>query len=170
MVGLALGALVVTAPLHLFRMGEPSWRLAIAPAVWALVVPWLFSRTLSRDRDGAFRLLRVGAAGFLLLVAYALPPILAHRESGRDLFLPARGREVLAWGAWRTAWMAGYFYNDGNVREAASAAEVEAAAQEPALVLCGPAERRTLESMSALNVTALAQGPRENALLLVKGR
>lgn len=171
MVGLALGALIVTAPLHLFRMGEPSWRLVVAPAVWALVVTWLVSRRLAADSDGALRLLRVGAAGFLLLIAQVAPPILARRESGRDLFAPARGREVLAWGAWRTAWMAGYFYNDGKVREVASAeAIVDAATREPVLALCGPAQRRMLEGWPSLAVTTLAEGPRENALLRVERR
>jgi hypothetical protein len=58
-----------------------------------------------------------GAAGFLLLLSLVAPPVLEAMESGRRLFLPAQGREVLVAGAWRTAWMAGYFYNDGRVRE-----------------------------------------------------
>jgi 4-amino-4-deoxy-L-arabinose transferase-like glycosyltransferase len=170
-VGLILGALIVTAPLHLRGTGEPSWRVAIAPAAWALVVVWLVSRRLSADGDGALRLLRVGAAGFLLLIAQSAPPLLARRESGRDLFVPARGREVLSWGAWRTAWMAGYFYNDGNVREVASAEAIaEAAARGPVLALCGPAQRRMLEAWPSLSVRALAEGPRENALLRVERR
>jgi hypothetical protein len=105
------------------------------------------------------------------LIALAAPPILARRESGRVLFIPAMGREVLAWGAWRTAWMAGYFYNDGHVREVADASEVMAAVEQgPQLVLLGPAERRRLEAMGGLLVRRLASGPRDNSLVRVERR
>ena len=171
LIGLALGALIATAPLQLIRLGEAGWALALPPGAWALIVTWLVSRRVARDRQGALRLLRVGAAGFLLLLANAAPTILARRESGRDLFGPARGREVLAWGAWRTAWMAGYFYNDGQVREVTSqAAIVHAAAHGPVLALCGPVERRALEALAWLRVTPLSLGPRQNALLKVERR
>jgi hypothetical protein len=139
--------------------------------VWAVVVPFLASRRIGADPAGALRVLRIGAAGLLVLVALAAPPILARHESGRALFLPARGREVLAWGAWRTAWMAGYFYNDGRVRQVEGAREVlEAAAGGQALVLAGPGERRSLEAMGGIHVQPLASGPRQNALLLVRPR
>ena len=96
---------------------------------------------------------------------------MARRESGRDLFLPAHGREVLALGAWRTAWMAGYFYNDGRVREIAGLAEVSAAAEHgPVLVLAGPSERRTIEATASLRPFVLSEGPRGNSLLRVERR
>jgi hypothetical protein len=80
------------------------------------------------------------------------------------------GRDVLAWGAWRTAWMAGYFYNDGKVR-AVEEGEILAAIHEgPTLVLAGPSERRRLEAMGSLEVHTLARGPRENALLVIRAR
>jgi hypothetical protein len=113
----------------------------------------------------------VGAAGTLLLVVQAAPPLLAARESGRALFLPANGQDVIAWGAWRTAWMAGYFYNDGRVRQVEDFASVNRALEAgPTLVLAGPAERKRLEGIPSLRVTALAQGPRQNALLHVVRR
>jgi 4-amino-4-deoxy-L-arabinose transferase-like glycosyltransferase len=171
LVGLVLGALVATAPAALFRMQEPLWRSAVPFGVWAVVVTFLFSRRVGVDPAGALRVLRVGAAGLLVLIALAAPPILARRESGRALFLPAMGREVLVWGAWRTAWMAGYFYNDGKLREVADAGEVLAAADAgPALVLVGPGERRRLEAMGGVLVHVLAEGPRQNALLRVERR
>lgn len=171
LVGLVLGAGVATTPVLLFRMGEPAWRLTVPLAVWGLLVALAFSRRLETDAGGALSLLRVGAAGFLLLLATAAPPLLARRDSGRDLFLPARGREVLVWGAWRTAWMAGYFYNDGNVREVESLGEITgAAAGAPVLVLCGPAERRRLEALAGLTTVVLAEGPRSNVLLRVERR
>lgn len=171
LLGLALGAVLAAAPAALFRIGEPLWRSAIPFATWALVVSFLFSRRVLGDPAGALRLLRVGAAGLLLLVALAAPPILARRESGARLFAPAMGREVLAWGAWRTAWMAGYFYNDGRVREVAEATAIFAAAEAgPALVLAGPSERRRLEAMGSLEVVVLSEGPRQNALLRVERR
>jgi 4-amino-4-deoxy-L-arabinose transferase-like glycosyltransferase len=171
LVGLVLAALLAAAPAALFRLQEPLWRSAIPLGVWALVVAFLFSRRVGPDPAGALRLLRIGAAGLLLLVAMAAPPILAARESGARLFVPAMGRPVLAWGAWRTAWMAGYFYNDGKVREVEQATEVFSAVErEATLVLAGPSERRRLEAMGSLEVHALAEGPRGNALLRVERR
>lgn len=171
LVGLVLGALVATTPVLLFRLQEPFWRSAVPFGLWALVVMFLFSRRIGTDPAGALRLLRVGAAGLLLLLTLAAPPILARRESGRVFFIPTMGREVLAWGAWRTAWMAGYFYNDGKVREVTDAGEVFRAVEEgPTLVLAGPSERRRLEAMSRIETRVLAQGPRENVLLRVERR
>ena len=171
LVGLVLGALVAAAPFALFRLQEPLWRSAIPSGVWALVVAFLFSRRIGPDPPGALRLLRIGAAGLLLLLALAAPEVLARRESGKRLFAGAMGREVLAWGSWRTAWMAGYFYNDGKVREVAEATEVlKAVSEGPALVLAGPSERRRLEAMGSLEVRTLTVGPRDSALLRVERR
>jgi 4-amino-4-deoxy-L-arabinose transferase-like glycosyltransferase len=168
LVGLALGAVVAAAPAALLRMQEALWRSAVPLGAWALLVAFLFSRRVGPDPAGAFRLLRVGAAGLLMLLALAAPPLLARRESGARLFAPAAGREVLAWGAWRTAWMAGYFYNDGNVRPVEQAGEVIAAVERgPTLVLAGPSEQRRLEAVRTLDVRVLAQGPRGNVLLRV---
>ena len=171
LVTLVLGALVAASPAALFRVQEAMWRSAVPLGVWAVVVAFLFSRRVGRDPGGALRLLRTGAAGLLLLLTLAAPPILSRRESGRSLFVPAMGREVLAWGAWRTAWMAGYFYNDGNVREVESVTEILSAGDRgPVLVLAGPSERRRLETMGSLEVHVLARGPRDNSLLRVARR
>ena len=171
LVGLVLGALVATTPALLFRLQEPFWRSAIPFGFWALVVTFLFSRRIGNDPTGALRVLRVGAAGLLLLLTLAAPPILARRESGRVFFIPTMGREVLAWGAWRTAWMAGYFYNDGKVREVADAGEVFAAVEQgPTLLLVGPSERRRLVAMSTVETQVLVHGPRENVLIRVARR
>jgi hypothetical protein len=169
LVGLVLAALVASAPAALLRIQEPMWRSAVPLGVWAVVVAFFFSRRIGADPAGALRLLRIGAAGLLVLLSLAAPAILARRESGHRLFLPAMGREVVAWGAWRTAWMAGYFYNDGKVRPVDEASQILAAIDEgPALVLAGPSERRRLEAMGSLEVHTLARGPRENALLRVE--
>jgi 4-amino-4-deoxy-L-arabinose transferase-like glycosyltransferase len=171
LVGLALGALLAASPAALFRVQEPLWRSAVPLGVWALVVAFLFSRRVAPDPAGALRLLRVGGAGLLLLLVLAAPPVLARRESGARLFAPAMGREVLAWGAWRTAWMAGYFYNDGKVLPVERASDIMAAIDRgPTLVLAGPSERRQLEAMGSLEVHVLARGPRENALLRIERR
>jgi len=136
-----------------------------------VVVAFFFSRRVGADPAGALRLLRIGAPGLLVLLTLAAPPILARRESGHRLFVPTMGREVLAWGAWRTAWMAGYFYNDGKVRAVEDAGEILAAIDAgPTLVLAGPSERRRLEAMGSLEVHTLARGPRENALLVIRAR
>jgi 4-amino-4-deoxy-L-arabinose transferase-like glycosyltransferase len=167
----ALAIPVAVAPFVLRRLGEPGWAAALPLAAWTLVAALAFAARIDRDAAGALRLLRVAAAGFLLLLTMAAPPILARRESGRDLFLAVDGREVLAWGATRAAWMAGYFYNDGKVREAAGLGDVAAAAARgPALVICGPAERRLLAAAPGLDARELARGPRDSALLRVARR
>jgi len=85
--------------------------------------------------------------------------------------VPALGRDVLAWGAWRTAWMAGYFYNDGHVREVEALPEIQQAVDRgPTLVVVGPGERRRLENTPAFVVHPLAEGPRGNALLKLEPR
>jgi 4-amino-4-deoxy-L-arabinose transferase-like glycosyltransferase len=169
MIGLVLSALLFGVLLRQILVGQADLILAVPAGLWALIVAFVFSRRLATDPDGALRLLRIGAAGFLLLLTGAAPTLLARRESGRDLFLPAAGREVLAWNAWRTAWMAGYFYNDGKVREVEGLPAIaEATTRGAVLVLCGPGERRILESAPGLATTLLAEGPRANALLSVR--
>jgi hypothetical protein len=166
---LVLSAVIGAVPLVLLRQGAPEWRLALPMSVWAVIVAWLFARRIGRDAAGALRLLRVGAAGFLLLLAMAAPKVIAARESGATLFVPAKGREVLAWRAWRTAWMAGYFYNDARVREVETLAEiVAAAANTPVLVVSGPREREELSRVHGLRSTVLANGPRGHALVQVE--
>jgi 4-amino-4-deoxy-L-arabinose transferase-like glycosyltransferase len=170
-VGLVVGALVATTPAFLYRVHESGWILLVPAASWSLIVVLSVSRSLTRDPAGAFRLLRVGGAGFLLLLTIAAPPILARQQSGRDLFLPARGREVLVWGAWRTAWMAGYFYNDGCVREVDGLPTIlDAIRDGPALVLVGPSERRRLEALPSVRSLMLASDVRGDALLKVEAR
>ena len=164
-----LAALLCAGLLALARGGERAWPLFVPIAAWALLLALAFSSRIGRSPDAALRLMRVGAAGLLVLLTGAAPAVLRARESGRDLFLAASGREVLAWNAWRTAWMSGYFYNDGRVREVAGVADIHAQAmREPALVLCGPAERRVLEQSRGLRTRLLAEGPRGNALLRVE--
>lgn len=171
LIGLLLAAVVAAAPAALLRLQEPTWRAAIPLSFWAVATAFLVSRKLPVDPAGALRLLRIGAAGCLLLVGLIAPPILARHESGRSLFVPAMGREVLAWGSWRTAWMAGYFYNDGKVRQVGDVIEVmRAVDREPTLVLAGPAERRRLEAMGRIEVHPLASGPRQNSLLRIERR
>ena len=171
LVGLVLGSLVATTPILVRRIGEPGWMLMAPAAAWSLIVVFGASRALSRDAAGAFQLLRVGGAGFLVLLTSAAPAILARQQSGRDLFIPAQGREVLVWGAWRTAWMAGYYYNDGRVREVPSLAAIaEAASKEPVLVLAGPSERRQLGAATSLEALPLATDYRGDTLLKVKTR
>jgi 4-amino-4-deoxy-L-arabinose transferase-like glycosyltransferase len=171
LVGLALAGLVAALPFLLSNEGDRGWTLAVPCAVWALLVTFAFSRRVTKDGAGSISILRVGAAGFLLLVGLAAPSILARRESGRELFLPAQGREVLAFGAWRTAFMAGYFYNDGRVREVQTVEEIARAAKTgAALVICGPTQRAHLEALTNFKVLVLAEGPRRNSLLRIEPR
>jgi len=67
--------------------------------------------------------------------------------------------------------MAGYFYNDGRVREVDDLSDIqEALDRGPTLVLVGPDERRQLEALPALAVHPLAAGPEQNALLRLERR
>jgi 4-amino-4-deoxy-L-arabinose transferase-like glycosyltransferase len=169
--GLVVASAVFAAPAVLWKQAEPAWQALVPVALWGVVVAYLFARRLPADAAGAFALLRVGAAGLLLLATLAVPELLARRESGRDLFRAAAGREVLAWGAWRTAWMAGYFYNDGRVREIEGwSAVAEAVEHGPALVLCGPGERRWLDGARGVSVREIARGPRGNVLVEIRLR
>jgi 4-amino-4-deoxy-L-arabinose transferase-like glycosyltransferase len=169
LVTVALGALVAATPIVLREMSEPLWALAIPPALWALLAALAASRRLGPDPAGALRILRVGAAGLLLLLTNAAPPLLSRRESGRELFRFTGGQEVLAWNAWRTAWMAGYFYNDGRVREVSTLAEITGAARAaPALVLCGPAELRVLRKLPGFAAVVISEGPRGQALVRLR--
>ena len=171
MVTLLLACVLAAAPLYLRSIAEPDWRLAVPFSIWCLLVGLGVRVQATRDPVAALGLLRVGAAGTLVLLAWAAPPILARRESGRSLFARTQGREVLVWGAGRTAWMAGYFYNDGQVREVAGEPEVAAAAASgPVFVVTGPGERRRLEAAPGLAVTAAAEGPRSTTLLVVRRR
>ena len=169
LVTIVLAAVIGAVPLVLQLQGVPDWPLSIPLAAWAVLVALAFSRRVAPDPDGALRLLRVGAGGFLLLLSLAAPPIIAARESGATLFAPAGGREVLAWNAWRTAWMAGYFYNDGKVRQVETLAEITTLARKrPVLVLAGRREREEITRVPGLRATVLARGPRDHALLEVR--
>ncbi len=172
LVGLVLGALLVGTPAFLrLRFGEPDWALAVPFGLWCVIVALGFSWRVGADPVGALRLLRIGGAGAILLLTLAAPPVLARYQSGRRLFIPAMGRPVLAWGAWRTAWMAGYFYNGGRVREVDGLPEIQEALERgPTLVLVGPDERRQLEDTPTLAVHPLAAGPEDNALLRLERR
>ena len=164
-----LAALVGAASIVAARAGEPAWPLLTPIAAWCVLMALLFSSRLRQAPAYALTVLRVGAAGLLVLLTGAAPEVLRARESGRDLFLPARGREVLAWGAWRTAWMAGYFYNDGHVRPVEGIAAIQQRlAAGPVLVVCGPAECRVLVESRGLRTLVLAEGPRGNALVRVE--
>ncbi len=158
-------AMIAAGTVIAARGGDRTWPLLAPIAAWCLLMALIFSSRLRNAPATALRVLRVGAAGLLVLVTSAAPPILRARESGRDLFLPANGRDVLAWGAWRTAWMAGYFYNDARVEEISGLRALQG--RLPALVLCGPAERRMMAESPGLRTRILAEGPRGNALVRV---
>jgi 4-amino-4-deoxy-L-arabinose transferase-like glycosyltransferase len=167
-----LVALVVLGSPWLTRLPHPALRgLLAAPALWGGLLAAAGAAGLWHTPLRGLQTLRAAAIGFLFLLAMVAPTVLGAIESGRDLFEETRGREVLVLGAWRTAWMAGYFYNDGRVREAADAAAVvEAARGHRVLVLCGPAERRQLQAIPTIDVRAIAVGVRGNALVEVGRR
>jgi 4-amino-4-deoxy-L-arabinose transferase-like glycosyltransferase len=159
-IGLVLGFAVFGASAYLLWTAEPGALSVLPIGLWALLLSWVIARVIHRSPSEALRSLRVGAPGLLALVLLAVPPLLAERESGRELFRVAGGREVLSFRAWRTAWMSGYFYNDARVREVTDPAEIVAAAQKsPTLVLCGPEQQGELQWTPGIRVKPLAQGP-----------
>jgi 4-amino-4-deoxy-L-arabinose transferase-like glycosyltransferase len=170
-VTLVLGGVVGALPFALARQGVASWQITFPLAACGVAIALVFAWRIGREAESALRLMRVGAAGFLLLLAITAPPILAAQESGAALFRVANGREVLAWRAWRTAWMAGYFYNDGRVREVETLAEVVlAAGSSPVLVLSGPREREQIAGVPGVRTQVLARGPRDHAIIEVTYR
>jgi 4-amino-4-deoxy-L-arabinose transferase-like glycosyltransferase len=165
LVSLVAGGFALSAPFLLLRRGEPVWPLLLPACTWALVSMALFAWRVVRDPVSALALVRIAAAGFLLLLTSAAPTVLARLDSGRDLFALARGEQVLVWGARRTVWMSGYFYNDGRVRELVALNDVLAeAARGPILVICGPRHLARLES-APVTVTRLAVGARGATLI-----
>jgi 4-amino-4-deoxy-L-arabinose transferase-like glycosyltransferase len=168
---LPLGFLLLGAAAWLVWRREPGATLLLPVGVWAAVIAWLAARVIRRSTAEALRSLRVGAAGFLLLLTVSAPALLARRESGRDLFVGIGGREVLVWRAWRTAWMAGYFYNDAHVREVMAPVDIiTAARQAPTLALTAPDERLMLEATPDVEVHTLRRGPRNMQLLELRRR
>lgn len=164
LIGLIVAAVLLAFTLRAMREGAPWARSALTPAIWVVATTFFASRAFDRARAASLRILAIGAAGFLLLLTLVAPPVLDAMESGRRLFLPANNREVLVVGAWRTAWMAGYFYNDGRVREVDLDTVVALVRTEPRLVLAGPAEWNHLKDLDQMAVLQLAHGPRGNIL------
>jgi len=169
--GLVISAAVAALAIRGMRQGEPWGRSALTPALWLLATTFMASRALDRARHEGLRILAIGASGFLLLLTLVAPPVLEAMESGRRLFLPAQGREVLVVGAWRTAWMSGYFYNNGRVREMPSlSAALDLVSGQPRLMLFGPSEWREAKSREGYAALELAQGPRGNVLARISTR
>lgn len=161
-------AAAAALPAGLRSLGDPAWSVALPISAWLLLSAWVVSRQSARSPAAALHALRVGAGGLLVLLALVAPPILAARESGRDLFAKTSGQEVLVYGAWRTAWMAGYFYNDGKVRAATFADIIDAINENgSALALCGPTQARDIERAMGFRTEVLSAGPRGNRLLRV---
>ncbi len=171
LIGLVVSAVLVAVTLRALREGEPWSRSALVPALWALAVTFFASRAFEKARNESLRILSIGSSGFLLLLTLVAPPVLDAMESGRRLFLPANGREVLVVGAWRTAWMSGYFYNDGRVRDVGALSDaLDLIRREARLVLLGPSEWRQVRKLSHLSVLQLAEGPRGSVLVRLATR
>ena len=171
LIGLIVSAVAVALVIRAAREGEPWGRSALPPAIWLLATTFMASRGFERARTESLKILSIGAAGFLLLLTLVAPPVLEAMESGRRLFLPAQGREVLVAGAWRTAWMSGYFYNDGKVREMSSLSQaLDLVSEQPRLILFGPNEWDEAKSGDRYSLLELAQGPRGNVLARVSKR
>lgn len=171
LIGIVVSAAIAALVIRGIRDGEPWGRSALLPSLWAVAVTFVTSRALDRARSQALRVLTIGAAGFLVLLTLVAPPVLEAMESGRRLFLPARGREVLVVGAWRTAWMSGYFYNNGQVKEVKDLkAAQDLAGSEPRLVLFGSSQWTKMSRSNDFVLLKLAEGPRGTILARVSSR
>jgi len=169
-INLVVAALLVALPFVLRAQGHSSWRLLLLPGAWAAglgILGLLWAR-----RPRVVRLLALGAPGLLVLLALTTPRPLAEVASGKALFegIPPRD-EILVLGASRSAWMAGYFYHEGRVREmpGGATAVLEAAARQPVLVLCGRSDCRRLAE-PGYSVETLRFGPRHSRLVSVSRR
>lgn len=160
----ALPFIGMTAALFGTWRGQSWGRPALAIAAWLLVSSLVAARSSAERRPP---ILATAAAGFLLLLSLVAPPLLEARESGRSLFAHTRGERVAAIGAWRTAWMSGYFYNDGRVREVATIAAFLREPEREKFVVCGPSECRQLRSLAGHTALVIARGPRGSELLRV---
>lgn len=160
LLGLVVSAALVALVIRGAQAGEVWGRAALVPTSWALASAFGIARAFDRARRQGLRVLTIAAAGLLLLVTLVAPPVLSALQSGRRLFIPAQGREVLVLGAWRTAWMSGYFYNDGRVREVDSFETLVGLVNEgPRLVMFGPSEWIQAERQTRFRVVRLAEGP-----------
>lgn len=168
LIGLVAAAALLAVTIRAMKQGEPWARSALVPALWALAATFTASRAFERARADTLRILSIGAAGFLLLLTLVAPPVLEAMESGRRLFIPVNGREVLVVGAWRTAWMSGYFYNNGRVRQVSTVKEaIDLVRAEPRLILFGPGEWKRLMDFPDVVALPLAEGPRKNIMAKV---
>ncbi len=171
LIGVVISAVLLAVTLRALRQGEPWGPSAVPPSLWAVAATFLASRAFDRTRGESLRILSIGAAGFLLLLTMVAPPVLETMESGRRLFLPAHGREVLVVGAWRTAWMSGYFYNDGRVKDVGTMdVALDFIKTGPQLVLFGPSEWQQVQKSNQFSVLPLAEGPRGNVLVRISIR
>lgn len=165
LLGLTISATLVAGAVRGLRSGEPWARSALVPAFWLLATMFVASRAFQTARRDIARLLSISAAGFLLILTLVAPPVLEAMESGRRLFVPAQGRDVWVVGAWRTAWMAGYFYNDGRVTEVGSLDAALGRGEGKPLLLLGPREWSRAQKMSGFTYLKLADGPRGTVLV-----
>jgi 4-amino-4-deoxy-L-arabinose transferase-like glycosyltransferase len=169
---LGLAAVIAIAPFA-SRQLDAQTRLAIAPFVLVAVGTAVFSVIgLRAGFDSAAWILRSGGTLMLVVLLFVTPGILNRKDSGRGLFQAAKGQEVIVWGAPRSIWMSGYFYNDGRVREIKTEQELAASIRpDGSLVLCGPEQHRRLTSFEAVfDLRVIAKGPRDSALLRIARR
>jgi 4-amino-4-deoxy-L-arabinose transferase-like glycosyltransferase len=169
-VTVVVGIFVTVIPLIVWHRIVSLWPLLMPGTACVLLTAALFAWRATRDPVSALTVARAGAAAFLAIITLVAPVVLNRLESGRDLFAPARGEEVIVWGARRAVWMSGYFYNDGRVREVFTFEQVLSEVEHgPRLVLCGRSQRPRLDDI-ALSVIPVASGPRDTSLVRVSRR
>ena len=162
-----LGALVAAVPARAARAwASRAGRSRSRSRAWCAARGARRSRARIGRRPGgrAAPAARGRAPGCSCCSTGAAPPHPRARASrAATCSCPPRGREVLAWGAWRTAWMAGYFYNDGARARGGERwpRSRQRPAAGPALVVCGPAERRI--ARRGARPRARASSPRARA-------
>jgi 4-amino-4-deoxy-L-arabinose transferase-like glycosyltransferase len=165
-----VGLCVTVTPLIVWQRVVSLWPLLVPGALCILATAALFAWRATRDPAGALRIAQTGAICSLAILTLAAPTVLGRLESGHDLFALAQHEEVVVWGARRSVWMSGYFYNDGRVRQVYTFEQLmHELALGPRLVLCGPQERPRLDQ-PALAVSPVASGPRDTSLVRLARR
>ncbi|MBN2370984.1 MAG: glycosyltransferase family 39 protein [Vicinamibacteria bacterium] len=169
---LTLAAIIAVAPFRLRRL-DAQTQIDIAPFFLAAAGTAIFS--VLGLRAGFAKtawILRAGGTLTLLALLFAAPRVMDRRESGRRIFQAAKGEEVIVWGASRSIWMSGYFYNDGRVREIKTEQELVASiSPNGPLLLCGREQCRRLHRFGAgFELILIAAGPRDSSLYRIVRR
>jgi 4-amino-4-deoxy-L-arabinose transferase-like glycosyltransferase len=167
---IALGLLLAASPLALDRYDSQARSELMPLSLLALLSTIVFALGFHRGLAWTARTLRASMVAILVVVSLIAPSILDRMESGRRIFWYTACKEVVVWGAPRSAWMSGYFYNEGRVRLVYSEKGLRLALHpRNTLVFCGPEQcREVIRSFANQPLRLVAKGPGGSMLIKIK--